>query len=257
MFHVRDTLISNMAVADAHLHAALSFTKLRFLLRLHVECDSMPNVLLTSLHAYHLQISFFHDYLTVNANSGVGFKYKAWYFAGLADFSLQKIFLKVNHQICTQTVSSRRRRGSAISMKCTEHLIKPNFANTFSNWTPSCLFLFRNARVSLFRFIFFQRSNNKHAFFIFSRNCDYVCFSFEPWLSDIKSYFIYMIWSIMFPLKNITFESGGATMKNILYFIFICYHSYLCSVTISCHIKNEAEKQTCVVDSHLNKLTEM
>ena len=61
----------------------------------------------------------------------------------------------------------------------------------------------------------------------------------------------------MFPLKNITFEIGGATMKNILYFIFICYHSYFYSVKLFCNIKNEAEKQTCVADSHLNMRTEM
>ena len=46
-------------------------------------------------------------------------------------------------------------------------------------------------------------------------------------------------------------------MKNILYFILFCYHSYFYSVTLFCHIKNEAEKQTCVADSHLNMLTEM
>ena len=61
----------------------------------------------------------------------------------------------------------------------------------------------------------------------------------------------------MFSLKNTTFDSGGATMKNILYFIFICYHSYFYSVTIFCNNKNEAEKQTCVADSHLNMLTEI
>ena len=46
-------------------------------------------------------------------------------------------------------------------------------------------------------------------------------------------------------------------MNNILYFILFCYHSYFYSVTLSFHIKNEAEKQTCVADSHLNMLTEM
>ena len=58
-------------------------------------------------------------------------------------------------------------------------------------------------------------------------------------------------------IENTTFESGGATMKNILYFILFCYHSYFYSVTHFCHIKNEAEKQTCVADSHLNMRTEM
>ena len=56
---------------------------------------------------------------------------------------------------------------------------------------------------------------------------------------------------------NATFGSGGATMNNILYFILFCYHIYFYSVTHFCHTKNEAEKQTCVADSHLNMLTEM
>ena len=100
--------------------------------------------------------SFLHHSLTVNSISGVGFQYKACNFTSLADFSLQEIFLNVNHQICTRTVSSRGSRDSSISLKCTdEHLIKSNFRMHFLNELLPCLLLFCNARVFLGRFISF------------------------------------------------------------------------------------------------------
>ena len=110
------------------------------LLNCDFSSDWMWNVIPCVMCCQHLctptiyKYSFLHHSLAVNADSGVGLKYKACNFTGLVDFSLQEIFLNVNHQICTQTVSSRGSRDSAISLRCTdEHLIKHYFANTFSH----------------------------------------------------------------------------------------------------------------------------
>ena len=145
------TKLSSMAAFPKATH--LSQTKLQpmriYMLPYHLlNCDffwdRMWNLISCVMRCQHLwtltifKHSFLHDSLTVNANSGVCFKCKACNFTGLAEFPFQEIFLKVNHQICIRTISSRGSRDSAISLRCTDdHLIKPNFANTFSHWTPS------------------------------------------------------------------------------------------------------------------------